>query len=593
MKRLRRSGPELLILLGGLVFALLGRGRWANVEADHGFWYSATQSLVSGGRAMHEVRLQWGPGSLWILEAIGYVFGMRVASFVAFQFVVGLLAILGVQVFARRFLGPIEQWICAVTLVVLILWMPGPGNLLYPCAFAMSQALLLSVAALLLHDVFVRRRNVYGAIATGILGGATFLTKQEFGVVAVLGVGARTIFASNLDGKTKARFLAASSAAFLATYFGVLLAISGSEGFRHLVHSNLLWPWTPVPGPWKNFYRKTLGLDDPGSRLVEATNSFIDVVALGGTAWFALYFFDLPRRRRLALAGGLVAAWVLWWWRWTEGSHFLPMTLVLPSIVGSTLLFLGHFRNVSSPRPHGEGVQEAGLHERANGLGPLAALAAGALVLLQRVGYRGNTDGSYAGIGYVLALPVAAPLIWRAIRGPRAAGWRSVLALALLLAPLVRFGFGRLEVLEREWRNTTALDTPRGIVHVSNNYAFLISTYEFLKANTAPGDPILMMPQTFGLDFLLDLRSLSYFVWVSPGYLTDEKELIARLNITPPTAAIIFEGGLGILRSGQFGRGFADEVVRWLEVNLPGGDHFGNEAIPSERRFLPPPHGKA
>jgi hypothetical protein len=120
MKRLRAWGPEILILLGGAVFALLGRGRWANVTEDHGFWFSAAQSMVSGGRAMHEVRLQWGPMPLWILEGVGRVFGMRVASFVVFQLVVGLLAILGVQIFARRFLSPVERWISAITLVVLI-----------------------------------------------------------------------------------------------------------------------------------------------------------------------------------------------------------------------------------------------------------------------------------------------------------------------------------------------------------------------------------------------------------------------------------------------------------------------------------------
>src|SRR5690348_4657467 len=100
MRRLRAYGPELLILFGGAVFALLGRGRWANVEADHGFWYSAAQSLDSGGRALHEVRLQWGPGSLWIIEGVARIFGMHVASFVVFQFLIGLAGIVGIQVFA-------------------------------------------------------------------------------------------------------------------------------------------------------------------------------------------------------------------------------------------------------------------------------------------------------------------------------------------------------------------------------------------------------------------------------------------------------------------------------------------------------------
>ncbi|HKB71966.1 MAG TPA: hypothetical protein VKH46_14050, partial [Thermoanaerobaculia bacterium] len=149
---LPRYGPELLILLGGAVFALLGRGRWANVTEDHGFWFSAVQGLLSGGRAMHEVRLQYGPVSLWVLEAACRVFGTRVATIVALQFVVGLVGILGVQLFARRFLSPVERWLSAAILVPLIVWMVGPGNLLYPCAFAMSHGLLLLVAAILFQS---------------------------------------------------------------------------------------------------------------------------------------------------------------------------------------------------------------------------------------------------------------------------------------------------------------------------------------------------------------------------------------------------------------------------------------------------------
>lgn len=596
------------------MYALLGRGRWANVEADHGFWFSAAQSMVSGGRAMHEVRLQWGPMPLWILEGVGRVFGMRVASFVVFQFVVGLLAILGVQIFARRFLGPVERWISAALLVVLIVWMIGSGNLLYPCAFAMSQALFLAIAALILHGAVVRQGRLDGAIAAGILAGAAFLTKQEFGVAAALGIGAMTFLAPALGGKRKVLVLAASASAFLAIYFGVLFAVARGEDFSQLVRSNLLWPWSPVPGPWKNFYRKTLGLDDVGARAIEAANSLADLLAFGGTAWFVLYFADLRRRARLGMAAGLMAIWVVWWWRWTEGSHFLPLTLVLPVIIAACVLAPWRIRGGTrsplpageadakrrvrgtsglphpDPLPRGEGEavtpsppgEGSGVGFRRDA-GAALALALGALVLLQRVGYRGNVNGSYAGIGYVLAVPVAAFVIWQAIRGPRDAGWRSFAALAIVFGLMARFGVEQWKGLENEWRGCTPLETPRGTVYVSHN-SYLYSTYEFLKANTAPGDPILMMPQTYGLDFLLDRRNLAYFSWIAPGYLGDEQELIARLKATPPRAVVVFREPFPILHGGTFGSGFADGVMRWLEENLPGGAHDG--AI-YERRFLP------
>ena len=627
MKRLRSFGPELLIILGGLLFALLSRGRHANVTEDHGFWFSAAQSLVNGGRVMHDVRIQWGPGTLWILEAVGRFFGMRVSSFVVFQFVVGLLAVVGIQVFARRFLSLIERWICAAILVALILWMVGPGNLLYPCAFAMSHALLLAVATLLVSDFCLRHGRPMTAAIAGVLAAAAFLTKQEFGVAAAAGIFCLTALDPRLRAAEKARSLAVAGVLFFCVYFGVIGLLLHGQTFRQFVASNILWPWASVPGPWQGLYKRVLGLDEPGRRLVEAANALIDIAAFGGTTWAVLYFKDLAARSRMALAAALVVVWGLWWWRWTEGSHFLPMTLVLPAIIGATSLPLLRLalgarvsplpagevaakRRVFLPLPAGEaGTPQADRvreirgpwlphpaplppgegDETGSGFpGPFFALAAGAFVLLQREGYRGNIEAYYSGMGYVLAVPVAVPLIWWAIRGPRTPGRRSLIAAGLLLTLVARFGAGRLRTLESGWNRTTPITTERGTVYVANDLApVLSSTADFLRANTSRGDPILMMPQTYGLDFLLDRKSLLYFIWISPGYLTDERELIARLERTPPKAAVIFEGSFGVFHSGQFGQGFADSLVGWIEKSLPRQERFGQGTPLPGRRFLP------
>jgi len=310
--------------------------------------------------------------------------------------------------------------------------------------------------------------------------------------------------------------------------------------------------------------------------MVEAGNSLVDLLAFGGTAWFALYFVDLRRKARVWLAGGLIVVWIVWWWRWTEGSHFMPLTLVLPTIVAAIVL---GFRRTGRRAPLPRGEADSGAR-----LGALLALAVGALVLLQREGYRGNIEAYYSGMGYVLAVPLAATLIWWAIRGPRSAGRRSFAALAVLLFLVARFGIGRLRELSREWDHTEALTSPRGTVYVDKgSVPVLFGTDDFLKSHTSAGDPILMMPQTYAMDFLLDRRSLSYFVWVSPGYLTDERELIARLEATPPKAAVVFEGSFGIFHSGQFGEGFANDVVRWLESHLPRQEKFGEGAFHGRR----------
>jgi hypothetical protein len=213
----------------------------------------------------------------------------------------------------------------------------------------------------------------------------------------------------------------------------------------------------------------------------------------------------------------------------------------------------------------------------------------GALVLLQREGYRGNIEAYYSGMGYVLAVPVIAGLIVRAIRGPGSAGRRSSVVFAVLFLLLGRFGLGRLRALEQEWSSAVPFSTARGTVYLSPGFEpTLVSTARFLEAHTRPGDPILMMPQTFGLDFLLDRRSLSFFPWVSPGYLTTEgeQELIARFRTTPPAAVLIFEHNLGVFHSGEFGHGFANALMAWLNLNYPRQEAFG-KGYPSGWRMLP------
>ena len=620
LRHVRSRGPELLIAAGGLLFALLSRGRHANLTEDHGFWFSAAQSMLSGGRAMHEVRVQYGPVSLWVLEGLCRVFGTSAGTLVIGQFAVGLAAVLGVQILARQFLSPVERWLSAAILVALIVWMAGPGNLLYPCAFARSHALLLAVATLLVHGFFLRRGAWQLSAVSGALAALTVLTKQEFGVAAALGIAAMTALSPALNVRTKTVALAASAAVFAAAYAGILEIARHGDSFRHLVDSNLLWPWAPVPGPWRQLFLRYLGLDAPSQRLREAVDSLAAVAAFGGTAWLALHFRHVARKAAVGVA--VVLAWLLWYWRWTEGGHFLPMTLVLPAIACSTIVVLGLWQKVgvqnpvvvvsqdqsrafldsrfrgndtvlpdppsppepASPKPlakAGEGGR--GVRFRRD-LGTFCAVAAGALVLLQREGYRGGIEGYYSGMGYVLAVPVVVPLLWRLAKGPAGSRFGGFAAATVLFAVFAWFGIGRLRALERTWKDSVPFETDRGRLYVPSGMAPTINaTADFIRQHTKPKDPILILPSTYALDFMLDRVNLAFFPYVSPGFLTPEgeEELIARCRHSPPRAAVVFEHTLGLLRSGDFDNGFATSLVASLRANLPAEEAF---SFPGGRR---------
>jgi hypothetical protein len=533
------------------------------VNEDHGFWFSAVQGLLTGGRALHEVRVQYGPISLWVLEAACRIFGTTVATLVTLQFFVGLAAILGVALYSRHFLCARERWISAALLVTVIVWMSGPGNLLYPCAFAISQALLLAVATVALHDSLLRRGWWGGAVLTGAASAATFLTKQEFGLAAAAGIAALTLFSPSLDRRRRAASLLLAVVSFAAGYALVLEIARGGDSWRHLVSANILWPWAAVPAPWRPLFRRVLGLDKPLVHLVEAGDTALTFFCFGGTAWAVLHLQRLSRVRPIlpmALAGG----WVLWCWRWTEGSRFLPMTLTLPAVLLAAVLLIRGSRRSREPFP-------------AERLGAALAIAFGALLLLQREGYRGTIDGYYSGMGYVLALPLVASLLGPLVGGSWGKEPRSRAALLALLAAIGYFGAGRLRALESSWSGTVPFRTERGTVYLERGSADgILATAKFLEENTRPKDPVLILPSAYALDFLLDRRGLSFFPYVSPGYLTPEGEgeLIERCQRTPPKAVVIFERTLGFLRSGDFGKGFAESLVSWVEQNLPRAERF-------------------
>ncbi len=570
----RSFGPELLVIAGGATFAILGRGRWVNLTEDHGFWYSATQSLLAGGRAMHEVRLQYGPVSLWVLEGACRIFGTSVRTLVVLQFVIGLGAIAGVQLYSRRFLRPAEQWISAAILVTLIVWMAGPGNLLYPCAFAMSHGLFLLMATMFAATAALRRSSAAGIVASGALAAVTMLTKQEFGVSAAGAIFVLIVLEEGIPFRSKCRRLAFAAGGFAAGYAGTLELARHGDSFRHLFAANLLWPWVRIPGPWRDLYRRTLGLDDPRARLIEAFNSSVSIVVFAGTIWFVLLAGRLGRRRLFVAAAALALGWSVWYWRWTDGSHFRPMVLTLPAILASPALALRRRRKMVPPLP----------------LGALTAVALGAAILLQREGYRGAIDAYYSGMGYVLAVPVAAPLLWAVLRGPGDATWQPAVTVALAAVELASFGAGRLRALESDWRQTVPFTTARGTVHLTASSApALIDTAAFLDRNSRPGDSVLVLPNTFGLDFLLDRKNLSFFPWVSPGFLTPdgERDLIRRCESSPPAAVVIFEKSFGVLRSGDYGSGFATALTSWLDAHYPRQQKFAFADGRQGRRLLP------
>jgi 4-amino-4-deoxy-L-arabinose transferase-like glycosyltransferase len=546
--------PEWLPIAGGLLFALLGRGRWADVVADHGLDLSNVEGVLSGGRLLHEVRIQFGPVSVWLLAAICRIFGTTLSTLVAAQFLIGFGAVLAVQSYSRRFLSEAERWLCAAMLTTTVLWMAGPGNLLFPYRFAVSPGLLLALAALEAGARGVARRSIAAAALSGVLAGVAFATKQEMGAVAAVGIALLVLLDPGLELRVRAGLSTCAAAGGIGAYAGVFALCLHGDGFRNLARKNLLWPWANVPDSWQELYHRGQGLEHPGRLAVAAGESLVIAGACLGTFWLLLYGGEISRRRSLGLATAVAAAWGVWAWRWAEGAHFQPFTLCLPLLAAAGVLFFVRSRHDT---------------ERRAALGPFAAVLAGAFLLLSREGYRGGIEGYYSGLGYVLVIPAAVPVLVAVVQGPAAAAKRRWIAAAATGLVLALFGWARLHRLRGQWEVAAPIATARGTAYCDPKSApFLRQASELLLARTGPGDSILMLPTTAGLDFLLDRRNESFFPNMFPGVIVGpdgEEELIRRWSSRPPRVIVQVRHSLGVFRRGEFGETWGDHAMRWIE----------------------------
>src|ERR1700688_2999149 len=90
----RPRTARLILLIGAATFLLLGRGRWIHDSSDQSNWFTDIQGVLQGGHLMQDVRIHYGPLSIWILAAICRVFGARVWIVGVSLFCIGLASAL-------------------------------------------------------------------------------------------------------------------------------------------------------------------------------------------------------------------------------------------------------------------------------------------------------------------------------------------------------------------------------------------------------------------------------------------------------------------------------------------------------------------
>ena len=275
---------------------------------------------------------------------------------------------------------------------------------------------------------------------------------------------------------------------------------------------------------------------------------------LGRVAILALVSLLLARDRRRAVwhrLGGLLLLLGVWWlWK---GRHWPPAvsSLSLSMTVAFAVAVWAFFSRGLEERPF------------------LVSFALFAGLAAARNAFGTVPKSHYAGPAHLataltttLFLLVIAPRVLLG-RGPSASIFRTV-ATALLLAAS---GWQTIRGVESlRFPGHVPVETDRGRVFVSPGHAEVLSAF---SREARARDSVLILPETYALDALFDVRNPSPLVQALPGWLVPdiERRLIQRMERSPPELVVIFERPYREFGSAPFGVGYGHLLSAWCDAH--------------------------
>jgi hypothetical protein len=187
--------------------------------------------------------------------------------------------------------------------------------------------------------------------------------------------------------------------------------------------------------------------------------------------------------------------------------------------------------------------------------------------------------------GFALAAPATIVVVVALVDWLPAAASRRGLAggnLFLLATPL-------LAAYVAAYLGHQALLLDRSVVLGEGRDAFAAPAYaapiaqacEVLQSRVKPDETLAVLPEGVMLNFLANRRtSTPYVTWMPPEVLHfGESNMVAALQASPPDWVLLAPRGLGEYGLGQFGRGFADDIARWIDANYEPVQRWDNGIV--------------
>jgi 4-amino-4-deoxy-L-arabinose transferase-like glycosyltransferase len=616
----KRDLPWVALIAVFFIFGLaVSWERWGNPLVDCGREMNQPLRLARGEMLYSDVRHIYGPLSPYINALLYKIFGPSLAVLYADGILTAILILAAVYWLSRRLMGPAAS--AAATLSVM--WLCAfkqAGNYVLPYSYSALHGCALGLISLALLVYFLDPRrhsevesdgsgddtgpgSLSGRVAAclalaGAAAGLATLAKTEMGLAAV----SAGVVAVALAGHPSIRRVAILGAIFLIPFavltVGVYGYIASRVGWHALTHDSHLF-FQHLPPELVYFNKRISGFDQPVQSIASIIGAGVRVSALAAVVGTVAMLLTWRKRdevpnpaplgdlTRVSDAGRVTYAMV--WLIFAaslfivvvpfagplnfEKGPYLAMPILLLWLIGRQ--FARYLKQHKSCNVNSQTIV-------------VLVVAVYALASLARVILRVRSGGAYS--SYLL--PASVIMFAYAWMHPFANLFRNAstrrlagnLAIGLILLD-VGITAGLLSYRFRD-RNTYALNTDRGTIIAIPDLGHAIDeAIGFIKRETAPGEPVAVMPEGTSLNFFTDRPNPIREEITTPGYLDrdGEERTIQKLIQSNTRFVLVANRATSEFGAEAFGRDYCQTLMRWIEQNFDACAVFGRDHNPNQQ----------
>jgi len=561
--------------------------RWMSPIVDSGREIDLPVRLLQGDALYRDVFYMYPPLSPYFNSLLYSVFGVRLEVLQASGIIISIVIAVICYRIARRLLNAGNASIAIIAIIAWCIFKPS-GNLISPYSYSALHGMLFALCALLFLLRFSETSSIKQLWLAGGLAGIAALSKQEFGLAALL-TGLGTVGWLTIGEKRNAPSLVKQLIALLSPFFAITIPVFALLLYRYGWHL-MVWDChiflTHLPQSLVFYNSQRTGLNRPLASILELIGGGVVCVAIG--AAIALYSIIMARikghavsaslMRKLAFfcaAAGLVIIVILAITSAWDGSPLRGLPLLLAVIIVNQI------------------------RKRRAAQTSLVIIGLYSLIILGRVVLRVPSGGAFGSfflptsliiLTYaLLELLPAAILRWSSL--PQARFYAVQTARVLVVTLLIVAGV----VFSVRYRRGFSyfVSAQRGNLYAPASVGPAYQeTINYLNTNSSPADKVAVLPEGSDIAFLSARRNPLRHQNLHPLMMNDEGEAraIGQLSAEPIRFVIITNRPMREFGAEAFGRDYYQSFGQAIERDYRLVRVFGNisedEAVIGARRFF-------